>query len=172
MTARPKVLVIAGPTASGKSALALALAAEFHGTIINADSQQCYADLPLLTARPTSAELSRAPHRLFGDLGPLAKDSAPAWAARAAAAIEESAAVQSLPIVVGGTGLYLQALMVGMPDMPTIPSATRDAARALLADLGHEKFYERLAVRDPVGAQRLKPGDTQRLVRAWEVVEA
>src|SRR5579871_1456542 len=148
MTSRPKILVIAGPTASGKSALALAIAAEFNGTIINADSQQCYADLPLLTARPTAADISRAPHRLFGDLGPLAKDSAPAWATRAAAAIEESAAAGSLPIVVGGTGLYLQALMVGMPDMPTIPAEIHDAARTLLAELGHEQFHARLAVRD------------------------
>ncbi|TAK98837.1 MAG: tRNA (adenosine(37)-N6)-dimethylallyltransferase MiaA [Rhodospirillaceae bacterium] len=169
---RPKAIVIAGPTASGKSALALAIAAEFHGTIINADSQQCYGDLPLLTARPTSAETSRAPHRLFGDLGPLAKDSAPAWAARAAMVIAESTAIGSPPIVAGGTGLYLQALMAGMPDMPSIPSEVRDAARALLMEIGHGKFHARLAVRDPAGAERIKTGDTQRLLRAWEVAEA
>src|SRR5205807_8546142 len=99
----PKVIVIAGPTASGKSALALAVAQEFGGTVINADSQQCYADLPLLTARPSPDEIALVPHRLFGELGPMEKDSAAQWAARAARAIAEAGAAQSPPRMVGGT---------------------------------------------------------------------
>jgi len=168
---KPKVIVIAGPTASGKSALASAIAREFTGTVINADSQQCYADLPILTARPTAAEMAAIPHRLFGDLGPLVKDAAPAWAKRAANAITAASFAGSPPIVVGGTGLYLQALMDGMPAMPPIDPAVRDAARALLDEIGHAALHTRLAERDPLIAARLKVGDTQRLLRAWEVVE-
>ncbi len=171
MSEPPKVVVITGPTASGKSALALAVAETFGGTIINADSQQCYADLPLLSARPNAAEMARAPHRLFGELGPLAKDSAPAWAARAAAAIEEATRGKSLPILVGGAGLYLHALMEGMPDMPVVSEEVRATARILLDEIGHEAFHERLAARDPEIAARLKPRDTQRILRAWEVIE-
>ncbi len=171
MTAPPKVVVITGPTASGKSALALKVAEEFGGTVINADSQQCYADLAILSARPNAAELARAPHRLFGELGPLAKDSAPTWAARAAQAITEATQNKSLPILVGGSGLYLQALMTGMPAMPAIPAETRATARVLLDEIGHAAFHERLAARDPKTAARLKPRDTQRILRAWEVIE-
>ena len=172
MRTRPKVIVIAGPTASGKSALALAAAAALDGVLINADSQQCYGVLPILTACPTAADVARVPHRLFGELGPLDKDSAPTWAARAAAAIADTVTRGRVPIVVGGSGLYLQALMTGIPVMPAVAPEIRDAARALLEEIGHSAFHERLAERDPIGAARLKPGDTQRLLRAWEVVEA
>jgi tRNA dimethylallyltransferase len=171
LTAPPKVVVITGPTASGKSALALALAETLGGTIINADSQQCYADLPLLSARPNAAEMARATHRLFGELGPLTKDSAPAWATRAATAIAEAAQGGSVPILVGGSGLYLHALMEGMPDMPSISAEVRETSRILLDEIGHEAFHERLAARDPDIAARLKPRDTQRILRAWEVIE-
>jgi len=167
----PTVVVIAGPTASGKSALALAIAAAFNGAIINADSQQCYRDLPLLTARPSATDMVRVPHHLFGELSVMAKDSAPAWAVRAASAITAAVSAGRLPIVVGGSGLYLRALMTGMPTMPVVPAAVRTAARALLDEIGHEKFHARLATRDAVAASRLKTGDTQRLLRAWEVVE-
>jgi tRNA dimethylallyltransferase len=170
--ALPKAVVIAGPTASGKSALALAVAAAFNGTIINADSQQCYADLPILTARPTAAEMACAPHRLFGELAATQKDSAPAWAARAAAAITAAVQAGTLPILAGGTGLYLQALMTGLPAMPPVPASMRAAARTLLDEIGHDALHARLAARDPVIAARLKVGDTQRLLRAWEVAEA
>lgn len=170
--AQPSVLVIAGPTASGKSALALALAEKLDGVVINADSQQSYRDLPILTARPSAADEARAPHRLFGDLGPLERDSAPAWALRAATEINAAFAFGKRPIVVGGTGLYLQALMVGMPPMPAIPAETRAGARALLEEIGHAAFHARLAVRDPVLGAKLNSGDTQRILRAWEVVEA
>jgi tRNA dimethylallyltransferase len=168
---RPKVIVVAGPTASGKSALALRLAETFDGVVINADSQQCYRDLSILTARPTAADEARVPHRLFATLGPTERDSAAAWAARAAREIEAATAAGRRPVVVGGTGLYLQALMIGMPAMPAIPAAARAAAKALLADLDHADFHRRLVARDP-GAARLMPGDTQRILRAWEVIEA
>jgi len=172
LSSPPKVVVIAGPTASGKSALGLAVARAFNGTIINADSQQCYEDLPLLTARPSATEMAEAPHRLFGELGPRDKDSAPAWAKRAAAAITETVTAGSLPILVGGSGLYLQALMIGMPAMPEVPGEVRDTARRLIGEIGNAAFHDRLAARDPVTAARLKPGDTQRILRAWEVIEA
>lgn len=165
----PKVIVVAGPTASGKSALALRIAETFDGIVVNADSQQSYRDLPILTARPSAAEEARVPHRLFGTLGPTERDSAVAWAARAAA---EIAASDKIAVLVGGTGLYLQTLMVGLPAMPAIAPEIRSAARALLTDIGHAEFHHRLATRDPAIAARLKAGDTQRLLRAWEVVAA
>jgi tRNA dimethylallyltransferase len=168
---KAKVVVVAGPTASGKSALALAVAEVLQGTIINADSQQCYVDLPSLTARPTGDELARVPHRLFGELSPTAKDSAAAWAKRAATAIHDAHAVSSVPIIVGGTGLYLHALMKGMPGMPEIAPAVREQAHALLLEIGHDQFHARLAALDPDAAQRIKIGDTQRMLRAWEVSE-
>ncbi len=166
----PKVIVVAGPTASGKSALALSLAEEFNAVVINADSQQCYRDLPLLTARPTPEEEARVPHRLFGTLGPTEKDSGPAWARRAAQEIAANA--DRVSVLVGGSGLYLQSLMVGLPEMPEIAPEFRTAAKALLNDIGHDAFHARLAQRDPSLAARLKVGDTQRILRAWEVVEA
>jgi tRNA dimethylallyltransferase len=166
----PKIIVVAGPTASGKSALALAVAEEFNAVVINADSQQCYRDLPLLTARPTPEEEARAPHRLFGTLGPTGKDSGPAWARRAAQEIAANA--DRVSILVGGSGLYLQSLMVGLPEMPEIAPEFRAAAKALLSEIGHDAFHARLAQRDPTLAARLKVGDTQRILRAWEVAEA
>ncbi len=166
----PKVIVVAGPTASGKSALALAIAEEFNAVVVNADSQQCYRDLPILTARPTPQEEARAPHRLFGTLGPTEKDSGPAWGRRAAQAIAANA--DRTTVLVGGSGLYLQSLMVGLPAMPEIAPAFRAAAKALLQEIGHDAFHARLTQRDPVIAARLKVGDTQRILRAWEVVEA
>jgi tRNA dimethylallyltransferase len=164
-----KAIVIAGPTASGKSALAMAVAEHFDGVVINADSQQCYRDLAILSARPTPADEARVPHRLFGELDATARDSAAAWAARAAHAIEETAAQGNLPVIVGGTGLYLQALMQGLPRMPAIPPDIRAAAKARLAELGHADFHAALAKIDPQAAARIRPGDTQRIVRAWEI---
>ncbi len=171
-TNAPKVIVIAGPTAAGKSALALAVAEKFHGVLINADSQQRYADLRILTSRPSVADEARVPHKLFGDLGPADTGSAAEWAIKAAAEIETATAQNKVPILVGGTGLYFRALMEGLSDMPAVPSEVRDSARALLDDIGHAAFHAKLAARDPVLGARLKPGDTQRMLRAWEVVEA
>lgn len=166
------IVVVAGPTAGGKSALALALAGEFAGTIINADSMQLYRGLEILTAQPDAAARARAPHALYGVLDPADPASAGRWRAMAAEAIRTAQADGRLPILVGGTGLYLRALMRGLAPIPPIPAGIRAAARALHAELGGAAFRARLAERDPDAAARLKPGDTQRLIRAYEVVAA
>jgi tRNA dimethylallyltransferase len=166
------LVIIAGPTASGKSALALALAEELRGTIINADSMQVYRDLRILTARPGPAEEARAPHRLYGGIDAAEACSAGRWRGLALAEIAGAREQGSVPILAGGTGLYLHALVHGLAAVPPIPEEARAAVRALHAELGGEMFRERLAARDPEGAARLAPGDTQRLVRAYEVVTA
>ncbi len=167
---KPKVLIVAGPTAAGKSALALRIAEECDGVLINADSQQRYRDLRILTARPSAEEEARVPHRLFGDLGPSDVGSAAEWAVKALHEIEN--ANGKLPILVGGTGLYFRALTEGLTDIPQISDDVRDATRALGAAIGPREMHRRLSERDPVTAARLKPGDTQRVLRAWEVLEA
>ncbi|MGQ0677029.1 MAG: tRNA (adenosine(37)-N6)-dimethylallyltransferase MiaA [Rhodospirillales bacterium] len=170
--AKAPVVIVAGPTASGKSALALALAREFRGAVVNADSMQLYRELRVLTARPDEAALAQAPHHLYGILSARDPASAGRWRALALAAIEAARAAKRLPIVAGGTGLYLRALTEGLSPVPPVPEAVRRAARDRHAELGGEKFHAALAGRDPAAARRLKPGDTQRLIRAWEVVEA
>jgi len=171
-TKLPGVIVVAGPTAAGKSALALAIAEEFSGVIINADSQQRFADLRVLTARPSLAEEARAPHRLFGDLAVAETGSAAEWATKAAAEIIAATAAKKLPVLVGGTGLYFRALMEGLSDIPAVPAEVRAAAKRLRDEIGATAFHAQLAERDPVLAVRLNPADTQRTLRAWEVVEA
>jgi tRNA dimethylallyltransferase len=168
----PPLILVAGPTASGKSALALALAVEFAGTVINADSMQVYRDLAILTARPGPEETARAPHRLYGVLDAADPCSAVRWRAMAESEIAAAASRGSLPILVGGTGLYFRALLDGLADIPPIPAAIRDEARRLHRALGGAGFHGALAARDPVGAARLAVGDTQRLLRAYEVVAA
>lgn len=169
---RPTVLVVAGPTASGKSALAAAVAAEWNGTVINADALQVYRELALLTARPRGAELTSVPHRLYGVLSAAEACSAAQWRGLAIAEVEAALAEGRLPILVGGTGLYLRAFEQGLSAVPPVPTALREAARAELAALGKAAFHARLAERDPAMAARLQPGDSQRLLRAWEVVTA
>jgi tRNA dimethylallyltransferase len=169
---QPPVIIIAGPTASGKSALALELASAFGGRIINADSLQIYHDLRILSARPDDAALARVPHRLYGYLDAAERGSAGRWLALALAEIAASHRAGRLPIVVGGTGLYLRALQHGLASIPPIPAAIREEAAALYRALGGGPFRERLRTLDPVAAARLPPGDRQRLMRAWEVVRA
>jgi tRNA dimethylallyltransferase len=168
----PPVVVVAGPTASGKSALGLALAEQLGGTVINADALQCYRDLEILTARPDGAALARAPHRLYGFLDAAERGSAGSWRGLALAEIAAATAAKRLPIVVGGTGLYLHALRHGLAPFPEIPEAIRDEATALHRALGGVAFRERLAALDPPSAARLFAGDTQRLVRAYAMVRA
>jgi tRNA dimethylallyltransferase len=165
------VVVIAGPTASGKSALAADVAAAFGGVVINADSMQLYRELDILTARPGAAELARAPHRLYGVLPASERGSAARWRDMALDEIAAAGQAGRLPVVVGGTGLYLRALMQGLSAMPPVPEAVRLAARERHGALGGAAFRAELLARDP-GAAPLAAGDTQRLVRAWEVVEA
>ena len=169
---RPTVMMIAGPTASGKSALAAAVAREWNGTVINADSMQVYRELSLLTARPRGAELRAAPHRLYGVLSGAEHCSAGRWREMAVAEVEAAIAAGRLPILVGGTGLYLKAFAEGLNAMPEVPAAVRETARSELAALGNAAFHARLAERDPAMGARLAPGDSQRLLRAWEVLTA
>ncbi len=166
------MVIIAGPTASGKSALALTLADGIGGTIINADALQCYRDLAILTARPDAEAQARAPHRLYGFLDGAERGSVGSWRVLALAEIAAAIASESLPIVVGGTGLYLHALQHGLAPFPEIRDAIRLEAAALHRALGGAAFRERLAVLDPISAARLPAGDTQRLVRAYAVVRA
>jgi tRNA dimethylallyltransferase len=166
------LILVAGPTASGKSALALRLAEAARGVIINADSMQLYRELPILTARPTPEDEARAPHRLYGILDAADPASVGRWLELAAAAIGEALAEHRPAIVVGGTGLYLHALLHGLAPVPDIPAGIRTAARARLAELGPPAFHAELARLDPVMAARLRPTDRQRLLRAYEVVAA
>ena len=170
-------MVIAGPTASGKSRLALAvaeaLAADGIGAVlINADSMQVYGQLRVLTARPGEADERRVAHRLYGVLSAACPCSAGRWRGMALAAIDEALAAARLPIVVGGSGLYLRALLDGLSPMPEIPPGVRAAAGDRFTALGEAEFRRALAARDATAEARIAPGDRQRLVRAWEVVEA
>lgn len=167
--ARP-VLVLAGPTASGKSSAAVAIAERTGGVVINADALQVYRELPILTAQPQGADLMRAPHRLYGALDGAQACSAARW--RALALAEIAACPDRLPIVVGGTGLYLLALLQGLSDMPRIDPALRARAIARRNALGPAAFHAEVAAMDPATGAKLPPGDTQRLVRAWEVFAA
>jgi tRNA dimethylallyltransferase len=168
----PKVILIAGPTASGKSAAALALAEALRGTVVNADSMQVYHELAVLTARPSAADLQRAPHRLYGIVPAAQSYSVGAWLEDAARAIGEAEREGRVPILVGGTGLYFKALLEGLAPVPDIPPEIRKAWRAQADRLGPEALHRELAARDPAMAARLRPSDTQRLVRALEVIDA
>ena len=164
------VVVIAGPTASGKSRFALAVAREFAGTIINADSMQVYRDLRVLTARPSDDELACAPHRLYGTVDAAESCSAGRWRDLALIEIARARRERRLPILVGGTGLYLSVLLEGIADIPAVPATVVAEARALHARLGGEEFRRALAALDPTSAGKLPAADTQRLVRAFAVV--
>jgi len=167
----PPLIVVGGPTASGKSALALALAEEFGGVVINADAMQVYRDLPILTAQPGPAERARAPHRLFGVLEADDPCSAGRWREMALKAIAEARAEGKRPVVVGGTGFYLKALCDGIDEIPDVPVHVRDALEARYDAEGGEAFKAALAEGDPRSATRLPAGDRQRLVRAAAVLE-
>ena len=169
MATLPKIGLIAGPTASGKSALALQLAERFGGTIINADSAQVYRDLRIVTARPSPEEEARAPHRLFGHVDAADTGySAARWASEARIEIERALAPRSLPILVGGTGLYLRTLIDGIAPVPEIDPAIRAEVRAMnLSDA-----YAALTIVDRAEAARLNPADTTRICRALEVIRS
>lgn len=167
-----RLVVIGGPTACGKSALALALAERFGGTVINADSMQAYRELKILSARPSDEAMARVPHRLYGFLSAAERCSAGRWREAALGAIAEARAGNRLPIVVGGTGLYLRALLDGLSEVPAVPAAIKAAVKALRDEGGSAAVFARLAERDPEMAARLRPSDTQRLIRALEVIEA
>ncbi len=165
----PTALIVAGPTASGKSALALAIAERVRGTIINADSMQVYRELRILTARPTPDEEARVPHRLYG-IRPAAQAGSVAWwRQQALSAMEEAHSQGRLPILTGGSGLYFVALTDGLAEIPDPGPDARAEARRLLAGQGPAALHASLARVDPATAARLKPQDSQRIARAWEV---
>lgn len=158
----PRVVVIFGPTASGKTARALVMAERLGGEVINADSRQVYKHMPILTACPGAEEYARAPHHLFEFMDPREKTDAARWAKLAGAAIEDILARGKVPIVVGGTGFYLRTLMEGMSEIPDIPDEVVCEFEGIDAPVLHAQLHEV----DPKTADRLKPGDTQRIVRA------
>ena len=165
-------VLIAGPTASGKSHHALALAQEIGGVVINADSMQVYREAPILTAQPSDADKARVPHLLYGHVSVQEVYSTGLWRDSAITAVKQARAMKRIPIFVGGTGLYFMALTDGLADVPPTPPEIRDAARALLDDIGVEALHARLTDRDPLTASRLRPSDPQRVLRAFEVFEA
>ena len=170
--APPGTILIAGPTASGKSALALALAEKHRGTVVNADSMQVYRDLRIITARPSAAEEARVPHRLYGHVDAAENYSVGRWCEDARAALDEARREGRLPIRVGGTGLYFTALTQGLSAVPPTPPEIRATVRARCDAEGAAALHAELARRDPAMAERLKPGDRMRIARALEVLEA
>ncbi|MDH5748263.1 MAG: tRNA (adenosine(37)-N6)-dimethylallyltransferase MiaA [Rhodospirillales bacterium] len=168
----PPVLIVAGPTGSGKSALAMDAAEEFDGVVINADSMQVYRELRVLTARPSQEDETRVPHRLFGALPAAEACSAGRWQKLAASEIHAAHGAGRLPIVTGGTGLYLKALTEGLNDIPEVPKEIRDGVLALREEIGPEAFHGEVAAVDPNAAARIPAGDAQRLIRALEVFRA
>lgn len=165
-------ILIAGPTAGGKSALAARLARELGGIVINADSMQVYRDLRILSARPSPAEEEAVPHALYGFVSGSDAYSAGRYAVDAARAIADARAKGLRPILVGGTGLYFKALLDGLSPMPSVPEDVRAYWRGEAAAAGPGELHGKLSARDPVMAERLAPGDTQRIVRALEVLDA
>ncbi|NHK27845.1 tRNA (adenosine(37)-N6)-dimethylallyltransferase MiaA [Parvularcula flava] len=164
------IVLIAGPTASGKSAAALEIAKALDGEIVNADAMQVYRDLRILTARPDAAEEAQAPHHLYGVLDGAERCSAGRWARMAAKAIGEIRGRGRVPIVVGGTGLYFKALTDGLSPMPDVPEEVREQGNRLFDGVGAAAFRKEVLSRDP-GMAHLKENDRQRLIRAWEVHE-
>ena len=169
---RPTAILIAGPTASGKSALALSLAEKLGGVIVNADSMQVYRDLRVITARPTPEDEARAPHRLYGHVDAAENYSVGRWCRDVGEALAEIAASGRVPILVGGSGLYFKALTSGLAAVPPIPANIRAQVRGRLQSEGVAPLYAELIERDPVTAHRLMPLDRSRISRALEVMLA
>jgi tRNA dimethylallyltransferase len=168
----PNIILIAGPTASGKSALALALAEKLGGVVVNADSMQVYGDLRIITARPAPEEVQRAPHRLYGHVDAAVNYSVGRWCTEAAEVLTAIEQDGRAAIVVGGTGLYFSGLTRGLAAVPPIPPQIRTEVRARLVTEGVEALHAELSQRDPVTAARLTPRDRSRVSRALEVVLA
>jgi tRNA dimethylallyltransferase len=168
----PTAILIAGPTASGKSAAALELAERLRGTVVNADSMQVYRELAVLTARPSAADMAAAPHRLYGTVSAAEAYSVGHWLEDTARAVAEAAGAGRVPLLVGGTGLYFKALTKGLAPVPDVPPEIRQHWRDRAEALGGEQLHRELAARDPAMAARLKPTDPQRIVRALEVIDA
>ena len=169
--AKHTIHIVVGPTASGKSARAIALAQQHNGVVINADSMQIYDGLAMLTAQPSAKDKETVTHLLYGILHPDEQCSAGKWRTMAGAAIEETLQQNKTPIIVGGTGLYIKALLEGLSEMPQTPPDIREATNKLYEELGSPGFHEALKKRDPEMAARFHPNHSARLIRAWEVLE-
>lgn len=167
-----RAILIAGPTASGKSALALKAASECNGVIINADSMQVYKDLQVITACPSDEEMAQAPHRLYAFLDATEVCSAAFWTEKAMEEVESAWANEQTPILVGGTGMYFKVLLDGIAQIPDIPDEIRQEVRRQCDEEGSEILHKELEAVDPEAAKRLYPGDSQRVSRAVEVFRA
>jgi tRNA dimethylallyltransferase len=172
MAERRRAILIAGPTASGKSAAALELAQALDGLIVNADAMQVYAELEILSARPAHEDVRLAPHRLFGHVPARQAYSVSRWLADAREALDEAWGQGRAAVVVGGTGLYFRGLEQGLADVPDVPPEIRARWRRALAERGSQALHEELTSRAPDEGRRLRPSDGQRIVRALEVLEA
>lgn len=164
-----RAILIAGPTASGKSALAIRLAKDLSGVVINADSMQVYSDLRVITARPDAQEVEQAPHSLYGTIDGATACSAVQWAEMAMVEIERAWDKGLMPILVGGTGMYFKALLDGMVSIPPIDAAIRKKVRAEIAETGSEAMHAKLKALDAKAYERIEPADGQRIARAMEV---
>jgi tRNA dimethylallyltransferase len=172
MPEKKRAILIAGPTASGKSGFALALAERLGGVVINADSMQVYRELRILTARPSPEDEARAPHALYGFVSGAEAYSAGRYAADAAQAIADARAAGRVPIIVGGTGLYFNVLLKGLSPIPPVDPLARAYWRSRAAERPAPELHALLVARDPETAARLMPTDPQRIVRALEVLES
>lgn len=168
-TPAPRIIIIAGPTASGKSKLSMEIASEIGGEIINADSMQLYKDLPLLSALPTVEERSIVPHHLYGILEAHEQFSVAMWLEEVLKLLPAVLERGKTPIIVGGTGLYINALLHGLYTLPTVSPQNRQKAREDWEELGVEKFHSMLGIHDPTSAAILHPNNKQRLIRSWEI---
>ncbi|MFM8860154.1 MAG: tRNA (adenosine(37)-N6)-dimethylallyltransferase MiaA [Methylocystis sp.] len=162
-------ILIAGPTASGKTALALQLSKEINGAIINADAMQVYRDLRILSARPTPEEEKSAPHFLFGEIDASENYSVARWIKDLSKVLLKLKDTQQTPILVGGTGLYFKSALLGISEIPQVPEAVRHEVRRRAAGKETKQLYEELTLLDPLTAEKLKPSDPQRILRALEV---
>lgn len=167
-----RIEIIAGPTASGKSEAAASRAEQVGGVVINADSMQIFNALPLLTAQPCAQDQARAPHRLYGTVDPSEHCSAGHWRRMAIKEIESALSEGKQPIICGGTGLYIKALMEGLSPMPKVPDSIRAQAMQRLNAIGSAALNDELIARDPLMKDRFHPNHSARIVRAWEVLEA
>ncbi len=166
------IRIIAGPTASGKSARAMALAHALDGVVINCDSMQIYDALPVLSAQPSVEDLEQVPHKLYGFLHPSEDCSAGRWRRMAQPIIEETLAQGKAPIICGGTGFYIKALSEGLSPIPEVPDEVRFKGEALMSEMGCPAFYEALIAEDPLVRDKFHPNHTARILRAWEVFHA
>ncbi|MCH2038583.1 MAG: tRNA (adenosine(37)-N6)-dimethylallyltransferase MiaA [Rickettsiales bacterium] len=164
------IIIICGPTASGKTQLSLSIAQKHDSVIINADSMQLYQEIPIISAQPTVSEQKTAPHRLFSILSVTDSCSVARWIKLVCAEIDAAHNQNKIPVLVGGTGMYLSSLINGLSEIPSITDTTKEHSRSLLETIGNKAFVERLAEHDPLSAQKLNINDTQRILRAYDVI--